>query len=101
MTTLNTALALPECHHVAMLIRQDLELNMARALDELFHVEVAIAKSIRSFGVRCLVKFRQFLGAANYTHSSSAAAGRGFQNDWITNLLCPLQSFLFTLNHTL
>ena len=44
VTALDGALALAEGEDVAVLVGEDLELDVARALDELFHVEVAVAE---------------------------------------------------------
>ena len=54
MATLDTTLAFAQRRHVAVLIGQDLELNMARTLDELFHIQVAVPKGRRRLRVRCL-----------------------------------------------
>src|SRR6266702_1836746 len=46
MAPLDRALALKQRSHSSVLISQNLELYVARALDELLHVEIAVAKRI-------------------------------------------------------
>ncbi len=53
MAALDAALALAQAHHVAVLVGQYLELDVARALDELLHVEIAVAEGRRGFRLRC------------------------------------------------
>ena len=52
MAALDGALALKERSHVAVFVGQHLELDVARLLDELLHVELAVAECIGSFGGR-------------------------------------------------
>ncbi len=49
MAALNGALALEEGNHFAVLVGQDLELNVARLLNELLHVELAVAEGVCCF----------------------------------------------------
>jgi hypothetical protein len=44
MAPLDAALALTQAHHVAVLVGQHLKLDVARPLDELLHVEIAVAE---------------------------------------------------------
>ena len=56
MAALDGALALSEADDVAVLVGQHLEFDVARVLDVLLHVEVAIAEGFGGFGLRLLVK---------------------------------------------
>src|SRR5438309_8955459 len=47
MAPLDRALALTQADDAAVLVRQDLELNMAGMLDILFHIQIAIAERAR------------------------------------------------------
>ena len=47
MAALDAAFALAQADHVAVLVGQHLELDVARALDELLHVEIAVAEGGR------------------------------------------------------
>ena len=75
MTALNAALALAQTHHVAVLVGQHLELDVARPLDEPLHVEIAIAERRRRFRLRRVKLVGQFLFAADDAHTATAAAG--------------------------
>ena len=80
MPPLNTALALAQADHVAMLVRQYLELDVARALDELLHVEIAVAECRRRLALRRLEHVRQLFLRADDAHAASAAARRGLDD---------------------
>ncbi len=64
VAALDAAVALAQAHRVAVLIGKHLELDMPRALDELLHVEVAVAEGCGSFGVGCMKQIGQFVFAA-------------------------------------
>ena len=49
MSPLDGALAFSEAHNIAVLVGKNLELDVARVLDEFLHVEVAITERRRSF----------------------------------------------------
>src|SRR3954452_19977836 len=51
VTTLDAALALAEADYLSIRVAHDLELDVPRLLDELLHVEVAVAEGVRSFGL--------------------------------------------------
>ena len=51
MTALDRALALAQADHVAMLVGQNLKLDVPRLLDELLHVEIAVAEGRRRFAM--------------------------------------------------
>src|SRR5215472_17712725 len=96
MAPLDGALALTQTHHVAILVGQNLELDVAWALDELLHIKVAVAKCRRRLRRRCLEQRRQFFLAADDAHAASAAARRGFDDDGKAHLPRPLQRFALT-----
>src|SRR5580658_4309355 len=77
MPPLNRALALKKHLDITVLICQYLELDMPRPLDELLHVQFAVAKSVRGLGRCRMIKIRQLLGAPNDSHTASAAASLG------------------------
>ena len=58
MTALDGALALAQADHIAVLVGQHLELDVPRTLDELLHVEIAVAEGRRRFRLRCLEQCR-------------------------------------------
>src|SRR6187402_165858 len=101
MPTLNRALTLSKTHHVPVLIREYLELDMPWALDELLHIEIAVPEGIQRL-LRCLVvQARQLALVAADTHTPAAAASYGFQNHRITDTPRPLQSLIRTSDHAI
>ena len=56
---LNRALALAEVHHVAVVIAEDLELDVARRLEVLLDVDVADAERRLGLALRRLERVRQ------------------------------------------
>ncbi len=58
VAALDGAFALEERNHVAMFVGQNLELDVARLLDELLHVEFAVAEGVGSLGKCGVEKIR-------------------------------------------
>src|ERR1700722_16207502 len=85
MPALDGALPLKKYLDIAMLVRQNLELDMPRPLDELLHVHLAVAKGVcrllRSRGI----EIRQLFRRANDAHTASASAGFGLENDRVAH----------------
>src|SRR5579863_816898 len=92
MAPLNRALAFPQADDVAILISQNLELNVPRPLDKFLHVEVAVAEGRRRLLLRRFEKRRQFFFAADNAHATPAATRRGLDDHWKPDLPRPLQS---------
>ena len=90
MPALDRALALEERNHAAVLVGQHLELDVARILDVLFHVKLAVAEGVGRLGKRRMEHVGQFLGVAHDAHAAPAATGLGFENDRIAHFLGPL-----------
>ena len=63
VAALDGALALKERGHVAVLVGQHLELDVARLLDELLHVELAVAEGVGRLGVGGVEEVGEFFGA--------------------------------------
>ena len=99
MPPLNRALALKQRDHVAVLIGQHLKLNVPRPLNVFLHVKFAVAKRIGRLAVGLVKQIRQLLGVAHNAHAAPAAAGFGFQNHRVADLLGPLLRFLGRRNH--
>ena len=93
MAALDGALALAEIDGVAVLVGEELDFDVAGALDELFEIDLAGAE-----GARGLVAGRdegggQLCRSLDGAHAFAAAAGGGFQHDGIADLLRDLQGF--------
>src|ERR1700723_2753503 len=98
MAALNRAFALSDRQGGAVFVSQNLKFNVARPLDELLHVQIAVAECVGSLTLRGLEKSRQFLSRAHHAHAASPATCRCLQDDGITNGLRPLQPFAFALD---
>ena len=87
MAALDGALALKERGYVAVLVGENLELDVARVLDELLHVELAVAECVGGFGVSGVEEVGQLFGRADDAHAAATAAGLGLEDDGIADLL--------------
>ena len=95
MAPLDGALALAQAHHIAVLVSQHLELDVARALDELLHVEIAVAERGRRFGLMPAEKVRAArLLVAHDAHAATTAARRSLDDDRKADLPRPLECFV-------
>src|SRR5437763_2842771 len=71
---------------VAVLVCEDLYLDVARVLDELLDVDVAATEGGRGLRGRRLHRGHEFLFRADDTHSAPAAARRSFDDDGVAYL---------------
>ena len=101
MPALDGAFALAERDDVAVLVGQHLELDVPRPLDELLHIEIAVAEGVRRFGMCGLEERGQLLRGAHDAHAAPAAACRSFEDDRIADGLRPVESFVFGLDDAL
>ncbi len=99
MPPLNRALTFAQADHVAVLVAQYLEFDMARVLDIAFQVEVAIAKSARGLRLRLTVERGQFIFIAHNAHAAPAASGRCLDDDGKANLPRPFLRFFHRSDH--
>ena len=60
MAPLHGAFALPQIDYIAMLIAQDLNLNVPRTLNEPFDIDVAILECGRRFVGSCFQRMPKF-----------------------------------------
>ena len=58
MAALDGAFALKERDNVAVLVGEDLELDVARLLDEFLHIELAVAEGVGSLSEGGMEKIR-------------------------------------------
>jgi len=94
MAALNGALALEEGTDAAVLVGQHLKLDVAGVLDELFHVEFAVAKGVGGLGGSGQEEVGESLGVAHDAHAAPAAAGLGLDDDRVADLLGAGESLL-------
>src|SRR5580765_2999521 len=96
---LDAAFALAQADDAPVRVAQHLELNVARPLNELFHVEIAIAEGRRGFRLRGVERTFQFGLTADHAHAAAATASRSLHDHWIANLRCPFTRFFGRRNH--
>ena len=88
MAALDRALALAEMHDGAVMIAEDLELDVARPLDVLLDVDVADAERRLRLALRRLERLAELAGLADDAHAAAAAAGDGLDDDRVTRDPC-------------
>ena len=76
MAALNGTFTLTEMNDVAERIRDDLEFDVARAFDEFFQIDIAIAESGFCLASCGLEQGRHFFDISNFPHAFSAATSR-------------------------
>src|SRR5258707_4350786 len=96
---LDAAFALTQADQVSMRVAQHLKFNVARLLDKLFHVEIAVAKGRSSFGLRGIERALQFGLAADHAHAASASARRRLHDHRIADLRRPFARFFGGSNY--
>src|SRR5512147_2122804 len=87
MTALHGALALIQREHRSMLVAENLNLDVARAHDELLDVHRIITEGIFRLAARCLEGGPQFAGLADDTHALAAAARRRLEQNGIAEII--------------
>ena len=85
MATLQRAIALPQMNHVAVVVRQDLDLDVSRQLDVFFEIHAGIFESLFRFHRGCLQARLEGNVVAGDAHSFPAAAGRGLDQHRISD----------------
>ena len=84
---LDRALPLPQTYRVARLIGQDLKLDMPGGVDEFFHVQLAAAEGGQALGAGRGKGVFHLLRAVDLPDPPAAAAGFGFEQHGIAQLL--------------
>src|ERR1700733_590659 len=84
-----------------MLVGQNLEFDVARALNEFLHIKVAVAESVGGFGLGGLKELRQLGSGTDDAHTPSTAAGRSLEDDGETNARGPLRRLFVGLENAL
>src|SRR5665213_2200596 len=74
MAALHGAIALAQMNHIAVSVRQNLELDMARTLQEFLHVHLVVAKCRARFGFRYAEGIQERGLAVHDAHAGAATA---------------------------
>jgi hypothetical protein len=85
VTALHRALAFTEVDTMAMLVGEDLNLDVARTLDELLEIDLSGTKGTLGFAGGGGESSLQILRPMDGAHSFAASAGGGFEHDGITD----------------
>src|SRR5262245_61337606 len=99
MATLDTAFALTQADDLPMAVGQYLKFDMARPLDELLHVELAVAEGSGCFRACLLVQAGKVRFFAYDAHATAPATGLCLENDGITHAPCPLNGLVFAADY--
>ena len=77
VAALDRALALAQVDRVAVLVGEDLDLHVARLLDEFLHVDRVVAEARLRLAARALDGALEILLVLHQAHALAAAAGAG------------------------
>jgi hypothetical protein len=97
---LDRALALAEVHHVAVMVADDLELDVAGVVEILLDVDVAVAEGRLRLALRRPEVRAQFVRVAHHAHAAPAAAGHRFDDHREADALGHLERGLFAVHRT-
>ena len=100
MAALDRALALAEMHDVAVVVAENLELDVARRFDVLLEVDVADAERGFGFALRRLDRLRELARRAHDAHAASAAARGRLDDDGIADVLRQLERLVLAVDRT-
>src|SRR5690606_37307962 len=95
MAALYGTVALREVTHFVVLIADYLDLHMAWFFDILFEVKSLVAKRISGFTAGIIPCFLELRLVVDDAHSFSAASGRCFEDDRITDFPRELLTFFY------
>ena len=98
MPALNRALALAEVHDVAVMVADDLELDVARVLEVFLDVDVAVAERGLGLSLRGPERVGQLAGIPHDAHASPAAAGDRLDDDRVSDVLGDLERLLLAVD---
>src|SRR5580704_17423828 len=95
VTSLQRAFAFAEMDHVAVLVAEYLEFDVARMLEQFFDVDIGTAEGLLGFGFGGLKQRDQFAGVAHDSHAASAPAFGGFDHHGIADFCSDFFSGVF------
>ena len=101
LASLHGAVAFPEVDDVAVLVTEDLDLNVPRVINEFLDIDGAIAKSGLGFLAGGLDTRDERAVIVSDAHTPSAASSCGLDHDGVSDLACDLQSGFFIGDCTL
>ena len=85
VAALERAIALAEVDDAAVVIAEDLKLDVVGIDDKFLDVDGAVAESLFGFHAGGVVALEEAAFVACDAHAASATAGDGFDHDWVAN----------------
>jgi hypothetical protein len=85
VSPLNGTVALPQVHHIAMAVGQNLKLDVAGAINKLFQINTGIAKGGFGFALGGHKGFAHFAVVMHQAHAATAAPSGGLNNHRVAN----------------
>ncbi len=101
MAPLNAAFAFAQVNHFAMLVAQNLKLNVPRMLQESLRVNVGRAKCLLRFAARRFVRRQQLFRLPHNAHATAAATCDCLQYQRVTNVRGFFRELHFTLDRAI
>ena len=98
VSTLDRALALAQVHDGAVMIAEDLELDVARRLEVALDVDVAVAEGRLGLALGGAQRVRELAGRLDDAHAAAAAAGDGLDDHRVADVLGQLQRPVLVLD---
>ena len=99
VTALHAAVALAELEDIAEGIRENLNFDVFRVLDEFFDVDVAVAESLFRFGFRGVESLNEAGVIVGDTHAASAAARRSLDDNRVFEFAGNDKRLFFGFDH--
>src|SRR3990167_571117 len=87
VAALHGAIALAQVDSILVLVRQDLDFNVARVLEKLLHIHRRVAKGSPSFGLGHGHGVDQCSFGVHHTHATAAAAASRLDDDRVADRL--------------
>ena len=80
MTALNRALSLAEVHAVAVPVREDLNLDVPRSLEEPFQIDTPVSERLLRLASGSIQGGGELVQAMDHAHPLPATTGGGLEN---------------------
>ena len=100
MAALQRTVALTHMHGAALTVGKNLDLNMARFFEELFHVNGIVAEACLGLGSGHRVGRFDLVGVPHDLHATTATAARGLDQDRVADLIGGAARLAFRLDGT-
>ena len=100
MATLHRAVAFPEVHDVSVVVREDLNFDVAGSFDVFFEIDAGVFEGLFGFSTGGSEPGTERNLIAGDAHSLATTAGSGFDQDWVTDSVCDLNGVFHIADQT-